>query len=163
MQLRLRGSRRHAENAADLLVLVAFDVVQHEHRAGAVRQLLDGRLQVHAQVQVLRARRVRNLEHWLAVGEEPFAGGAERPEPLDDHVHRQAVEPRRKRRLTAKQGELLPRADKDVLRQLVGCVGAGHPSRQIEDARHMSPVYPFESRRIPLGRKDNVVHRHLVG
>jgi hypothetical protein len=70
------------------------------------------------------------------------------------------VQPGGERRLSAKEGELLPRADEDVLRQLFGCVGAGHAPRKIEDARHMGPVNPLESRRIPLGRKDNVVHRH---
>ena len=45
MQLRLRRARRDAEHLADLFVPVALDVVQHEHRPGAVRQLLDRRLQ----------------------------------------------------------------------------------------------------------------------
>ena len=40
---------------------------------------------------------------------------------------------------------------------------ATHPPCEVEDARHMGPVYPFESRRIPFGRKGNVVHRYLVG
>ena len=86
---------------------------------------------------LVRTRR-RQVEHRLAIGQEPLARRAERPEPLDDHVHGQPVQPGRERRLAAKQRELLPRPDEDVLRQLVGCVGAGHPPREVENARHVA-------------------------
>ena len=36
MELRLRGSGGQAEHPADLLVPIAFDVVEHEHLARAV-------------------------------------------------------------------------------------------------------------------------------
>jgi len=121
---------------------------------------LDRGLQVHAEVHVLRSRGRCDVEHCLAIRQEPLPRRAERPEALDDHVHGEPVQPRRKRRLAAEQGELLPRPDEHVLGQLLGCVGAGHPPRQVEDARHMGPVYPLESRRIPLSSKDDVVHRH---
>jgi len=141
-------------------VLVTLDIVQHEHGAGAGRQLRDRRLQIHAEVDVLGARRRRHLQHGLAIAEEPLAGRAERAKALDDHVHGQPVEPRRERRLAAKQRELLPRADKDVLREFIGCFGSGHPPREVENPRHVGPVDPFESGRLSLSSKDDVFHRH---
>ena len=105
----------------------------------------------------------RHFEHRLAIRQEPLARRAERPEPLDDHVHGEPVEPGRERRLASKQRELLPRPDEHVLRQFFGCVGTGHPPREIENPRHMRLVYPLESRRIPLTRKDDVVHQHYFG
>jgi hypothetical protein len=71
------------------------------------------------------------------------------------------MQPGRESRLPSKERELLPRPDEHVLRQFLGCVGSGHSPRKVENARHMGPVYPFESRRISLSRKDDVVHRHL--
>jgi hypothetical protein len=127
---------------------------------GTVRQQFDRGLQIHAEVHVLGSRRRCHVEHRFAIRQEPLARRAERPEPLDDNVHGQPVQPRRKRRLATEQCELLPRADEHVLRQLLGCVRSGHPPREIEDTRQMGPVYPFESRRIPLSSKDDVVHRH---
>ena len=112
---------------------------------------------------MLGARRRRHFQHRLAVADEPLAGRAKRAKPLDDHVHGQPVQPRRERRLAAKQGELLPRADEDVLREFIGCVGSGHPPRQIENARQVGPVDPFESSRISLSSKDDVFHRHYFG
>ena len=142
---------------------VPFDVVQHEHRSSAVRtKQMDLSMDLQAAIAQLPHGR-RHFEHRLAVRQKPLARRAERPEALDDHVDGEPVEPGRERRLAAKQRELLPRPDEDVLRQFLGRVGAGHPPREIENPRHVRLVYPLESRRIPLTRKDNVVHQQDFG
>src|SRR5260370_35257471 len=41
VQLRLRISHRASHNACDLVMLVSLDVMQHEHRPVARRQLFD--------------------------------------------------------------------------------------------------------------------------
>ncbi len=46
MQLRLRGSRRHAEHLGDLFVFVAFNVMQDEHSARTWGQAGDRLLEV---------------------------------------------------------------------------------------------------------------------
>ena len=46
MELRFGGSGRHAEHVGDLFVLVALDVVQHEHTARTGRQSLDCFLEI---------------------------------------------------------------------------------------------------------------------
>ena len=163
MQLRLRRTGRHPQQRADLLVPIPLDIVEHEDRSRARRQLFDGGLQIDAPIQVLRACRRRHIEQRLAVCQESLPSHSERSKPLDDDVHRQPVQPRRERRLAAKQGELLPRADEYVLRQFIGCVGAGHPPREVENPRHVRLVDPLESRRISFSSKDDVVHRHLFG
>ena len=73
------------------------------------------------------------------------------------------------RRLIGPQFNQLSGDDGLALAQMAvggdGCISVtgNIAPRQVEDARHMCPVDPLESRRIPVGRKDDVVHRHLIG
>ena len=59
------------------------------------------------------------------------------PESLDDDVDRQPVEPGAEGRLAAKAAELLPDADEDILRELVGVASAGHPPDETVDLRQV--------------------------
>src|SRR5205823_1308485 len=79
------------------------------------------------------------------------------PPPLDDDVYGQAVQPRRERRFPAKLPELLPRADEDVLRDLVGLVAPEHPAREAVNPPDVRPVEALEGGRVPGGRQGDVV------
>ena len=66
------------------------------------------------------------------------------PEALDDDVDREAVQPGGERRVAAEAAELLPDADEDVLRQLVGVAAARHPPDEAVHARQVRAVEPLE-------------------
>ena len=104
----------------------------------------------------------QSLENRLAVRQKPITRGAQRPEALDDDVHRQAMQPRGERRLAAKRPELLPDANEHVLGQLVGRIRAGHAPREVVHTAQMGLVYALERARIPLSRKGDIVHRHII-
>src|SRR5450759_744768 len=143
VQLRFRCARRNLEHRRDLVVLVPFHVVQHEDLAGAVRELLERGFEVHAEIARLRGARQR-LEDVLAVV-QPRPPHLVRPEPLDDDVHGEAVQPRGERGVAPKRPKLLPEADEDVLRELVGVATRRHPPDEAVDARQMRPVEFLES------------------
>ena len=116
MELRLRRSHCNVHVIRDLLVPVAFHVVQHEHHAGLFRQVGDGALEVDALaggVAPATAHRLDQLEH---VG----AAFVLRSIPLLSHahqhlIHRQPVQPRREHRFGLQERELFPRVDEHIL------------------------------------------------
>src|SRR5439155_7283703 len=87
----------------------------------------------------------------------PLAVDGKGPPPLDDDVDGQAVQPRRERRFPAKLPELLPCADEDVLRDLVGLVAPEHPAREAVNPPDVRPVEALEGGRVPRGRQGDIV------
>src|SRR4051812_2676326 len=67
-----------------------------------------------------------------------------RPEPLDDDIDGQAVQPRREGGIAAKGPKLLPDANEHVLRQFIGVAAARHPSYKTVHSRQVSPVELLE-------------------
>ncbi len=128
--------------------------MQHEDLPRAGRQLFDRRLEIHSQVATGR-RDCDDVESRRVV-RHPFALDRIGAPPLDDHVDRQPVEPGRERRLASELPQLLPRADEDVLRDLVSLVAADHAPGQTVNPRHMRPVEPLEGVRIPAGRQGHI-------
>src|SRR4029453_1532585 len=57
MELRFRHTGGNREHGRDLVMLVAFDVVQHEDLARAVGQLHERRLEVHREIPRSQGRR----------------------------------------------------------------------------------------------------------
>src|SRR5436853_574694 len=154
MELRFRRPRDDPEHVRDLLVLVAFHVVQHEHLARAVGKPPDRLLEIERQLVYHGATRHR-VEHILGIViASPF--GAERRAACQDHVDRQAVQPGPERRLAAERAELAPGADEHILRDVVSHVGIDHPARQAVDPRHVEAVQPLERAPVATGGERHV-------
>jgi len=68
MQLCLRRADRHAELAADLFVLPAFDIMQHEHGPCARRQLRHRLLEIGALAGAERRQRLTGCLEHIVVG-----------------------------------------------------------------------------------------------
>src|SRR5439155_7171615 len=146
VQLGLGRSRGDAEEPRDLLVPVAFDVVQHEHHPRPLRQARNPLLEIHAVLAPARAR-LDPLQHFV-VSQEPGALGRERGPLAEDEVHRQAVEPCGEARLAAERVQLLPRAHEHVLGQLRGAVEAHHPAGQRVHPVHVLLVQAAKGLRV---------------
>src|SRR4051794_12916001 len=109
MELCFRRARRYLEERGDLVMFVSFHVVQHEDLSRAVGQLLERGLEVHGQIPRMRWAGER-VEDLFAVV-HALTPCLLRPEPLDDDIDGQAVQPRRERGVASKGPELLPYAN----------------------------------------------------
>ena len=56
-----------------------------------------------------------------------------------------------------KRPELLPDADEDVLRELVGVAAAGHPAHEAVHARQVRVIHPLERRHVSRRGQRHVV------
>src|SRR5947209_12413736 len=119
VQLRLGGADGAAEYLRDLLVLVAFDIVEDEGGAVAGRQLLQGLVERHAVDQRRPLHPARR-----DAGRERMRRGVlqrllpARPAPAETHqdlVDREAMKPRGELRLAAETSDLAVQQDEDVL------------------------------------------------
>src|SRR5262245_55382345 len=114
-------------------MLVAFDVVQHEHAARARWQSGDGLLEIEEIAGSERgAYDPRNRVDSTAVllvgllDSRPLS--AVRLSRVEHDVHGQPVQPRPEGALTAEQVQLFPGTDEDVLGQFLRARAvAGHP------------------------------------
>jgi len=76
---------------------------------------------------------------------------------VQHHVHGEPVQPGAECALAAKQVQLFPRSDEDVLRQLLGARPAvHHPGAEGEDPRDVQTVQPFEGTTISRSREADV-------
>lgn len=149
MELGLDGPHGHSQEAGDLFVLVAFDVVQDEDGAGAVGQPGDGALQ--GQVRLGHgALRLSQVGREVLVALLPAAVGAHLPQ---DDPGGQAVEPGAERALAAEGGERSPGRDERLLGHLLGETGiAGHAQGEGMDPPVVEPVELLERARVPPAR-----------
>src|SRR5207253_5526043 len=151
MQLRPAGSFCGSGHLRDLSMLIALDVVQHEHGTRAGWQRGDRALEIDRVADGSGAD-VR-AEH-AVIGRVPAVGGRvlsalgllffshlKLLTPLlaanvaEHEVHREPIDPARKRRLSAPRAESLPDMNEDVLRQLGGALSrAAHSETQREHA-----------------------------
>src|SRR5215207_7962558 len=121
MQLRFTSTSGDAANLGDLLVLVAFYVVQNENLSGTLRQLFHCRRYVHS-VTVTRSDR-RLLQRCLPIFRfildcSPSRSCLVLPIGQDD-VHCDPVNPCRELRFTSELRQLFPCSHKHILRQLL--------------------------------------------
>ena len=80
-------------------------------------------------------------------------------ESLDHDIDRQPVEPGAEGRLAAKASELLPDADEDILRELVGVASAGHAPDETVDLRQVGAIEALEGADVPARGKRHVIRR----
>src|SRR3989442_64194 len=154
VQLRFRRSRDDAEHVGDLVVLVALDVVQHEHLARAVGEAAHRVVEVHRDVRGMRPARRRFERRGGVVEASPLH--AERRAPRQDHIHGQAVQPGPEGRFAPEGRELLPGADEDVLGDVVGSFQTHHAAHQAVDARRVRAVQALERTPVPARREGRV-------
>ena len=145
------------EQRRDLVMLEAFDVVQHEDLARAVGQLLERGLEIHPEVARLR-RTGQHLENIFAV-DHPAAPDLLGTEAFDHHVHGEAMQPGGERRVAAKRAELLPQPDEDILGELVGVAPGGHPADEAVHARQVRAVDGLEGNGVSRRGTCHVRHR----
>ena len=161
MQLRFRGSRRYAEHLGDLLVFVAFDIVQDEDAASAGRQACDCFFHVeHVARRERRSNDARVRVHptrFLIVLLEARALSSLTLSRVEHHVDRQTMQPGSERALATKQPQLLPRTDEDVLCQLFGAGAVGdHAGAKREHSVDVLSVQPLERTTISSRRTRDV-------
>ena len=159
MQLSLASTRGYAAHLGDLLMLVTFNVMQNENLSGSWWQLVHRPRNVHP-VSVTRRDR-RFLERRFAVIRFVFHSPLAIPCFIlsigEYDVHRDAMNPRRKLRVTSELREFFPGSHKHILRQLLAPqLAATHPRAQREHPVHMCPVQPLERSPIAGCRKGNI-------
>lgn len=145
MQLRLGGSGGDAEHLGDLLVLVAFHIVECEDPPRPFGQCGDRLLQIHpvAGRVVSRDEPVDSLT--IVISIEPIVPSAFRFPFVEHEVHRDPVQPGAKRRFAPKQVQLLPGANEHVLGELLGTPAIiHHPHAQRVHSRDVQMVQTFE-------------------
>src|SRR5688572_23607867 len=143
------------------MMFVALDIVQDEHFPRGRGEALERRIEIHAEVAAAPCRR-HPLQRVLAVADEAVPQRAERAKALDNHIDREAVEPRGEGGVAAKRAELLPGAHEHVLRQLVGGIRSRHAAGQPVHPRDMPRINAFERNRIAASRECDIgVSRRL--
>src|SRR5688572_26001076 len=116
MQLSLYGTRRAADHLRDFLMLVAFDIVQHERLAGAGWQRRNRTFQVHTVVGIITAA-PGPLENPRILHTLDAADATTRRAAVLEHdIDRDPVQPGRELTVSAKRAQLLPDAHEDILR-----------------------------------------------
>ena len=145
MELRLRRPRCHAEHLGDLFVLVAFYIMQDENASSTGRKPFNRLLEVEeiawCQRHSNHAWQRIHPTAFLIVLFEPSALPSITLSRVEHEVHGEPMQPRRKRALAAKQVQLFPRPNKDVLRQLLGAFTVGdHSCAEREHSIDVLPV-----------------------
>src|SRR5205085_8156954 len=140
----------------DLLVLVAFDVVEDEGGAVAGRQLPQGLVERHAvnewhPLEAARRAAVReDLRRRILKGVLPA-----RLAPAETHqdlVDREAVKPGGELRLAAETSDLAVQEDEDVLRDVFGLGDVlRHAQAEAVDEPVVEAVNLLEGARVPSG------------
>ncbi len=152
MQLCFRGADGHAGQLRNLGVPVALDVVQHQHRAGPLREPRDGPLEVGLQrtrdVAGTDRRALHVLVHGRLVAHAPYPDAA----VAERDIHRQAVQPGSEAAVAAELRQLAPGPDEGLLQEVLGqrrITAAQSPAERV-DAVAMRAIQPLEGRRITL-------------
>jgi len=153
VQLPLGCPRRNADQFGDLPMLVPLDVVQDEHLPRGIRQAADGGLEVDGKNTVLWRNRQSPQLVLVVILPAPPASLAL---VLDDDVDREPVQPSAELRIPAETVESLPRADEDVLREVLGQLESRHPARERVDSGDVKAVQAFECLSVTLARQGNV-------
>ena len=154
VHLGLRRPFSDPENLGDLLVLQAFDVVQHERRPASLRQLSERALEIHLAHRPLRqaaAARIRNPGLVVQRVGDLAAARRAAPQIVEAQIRGQPIEPRSERGVAAKRIELPVRRQEDVLQEIfrIGRV-AEHPGGQAEQPAGVRAVQLLERARIAL-------------
>jgi len=161
MQLRFRRSRCHAEHLGDFFVLIAFDVVKNEHSPRSCGQPANCFLEIEKVARCQRrsdnsGMRVHSSSV-IVILFEPRTAATFALSSIEHDVHRQAMKPGAERALAAKELQLLPRPNEDVLRELFGAAAvARHPSAEGEDSIDVVAVEAFESTPVSSRRSRDV-------
>jgi len=156
MELRFGGSGRHAEHLGDFFVFVAFDVVQHEHTTRTRGKSFDRFLEVE---QIAGSERhsddtsVCVHAHLLIVLLEPRLLASFGFPRVENDVDRQPVQPGRERALASEEVQLFPRADEDILGELLRpATVRNHAGTEREHPVRVVTVESFERTPVP-GRR----------
>jgi len=158
MQLRLYRSNRNAQLRGDLLVLIAFDIVENEGEPGSFGQRRDCAFDIHPRLDSARPR---------GAGEPPSVFHREHPRRapvlasriLQHRVDGKPVQPRRERGFAAEGVEPAPSFYEDILQQFCGVGSVAGPESKTErvDARRMLAIQELECIDIASLRAPNVL------
>ena len=156
MQLCFRRTYGHAQLVADLFVSPAFDIVQHQYRAGTRRQQSDGALELIA---------LGGAERCLAgIGQLLVIDHAYRIRAACTYIHQcdidgKPVQPGTEGAFVAEIRQLLPGAHESVLGQIFrsGVVIAGQPKNRAMHAAYVQVIQPLERAPVARGCRTNVI------
>src|ERR1700682_2118561 len=150
VKLRFASARGDPTQLRDLLVLVPFNVVEHEDVSRSWRQLGNRVCEVHS---LYVHRRPRNFSPPFVadiafISSRGFlALGLSR---IQNHVDRETMQPGRKSALTPELWELFPGSHEYVLCQLLALrPAAAHPGAQRIHPVGVRPVQPLECLAVP--------------
>ena len=159
VQLGLRGANGDPRHLRNLLVLIAFDVIQDEDATRPIGQSGHCPFEVHrlARFADWGGGRIEQVEILGRLMPAPAALAAESPHDLVDG---DPVQPRGKGALAAVAAELMPHPHKDILGQLLGeALIAGQPKAERVHPPDVRVVERPKGDRIPgLGGANGVSH-----
>ena len=161
MQLRLRGSRRHAEHLGDLFVFVAFNVVQEKNAARSGGQASDRLLEIEHIARCQRHSddtcvRVHSACFVIVLLESRSLPPIALP-CVEHDVDCQSMQPSPERALAPEEMQLLPRTDEDILRQLLRATAiSDHADAERENPVYVQPVEPLERTPVSSRRSRDV-------
>lgn len=139
MELRFAAARRNAQLVANLFVGIPLNIMEDKDGAGATRQPADRIFQIDfvGHGDIARCANV-GVVHFLRC---PTVMNRHRLATRERHIHRDSVQPGGKRCVSPKTGQLVPHANKHVLRDFLSQYPiAQHPRTQGIDPIDVDPV-----------------------
>jgi hypothetical protein len=148
-----RRADSYSEQGCDLLVAVAFHIVQHDVPA---QPCVDGRkrgIEIQPKMRVhLSPHRQLRREVRVALLAAPFALGT-----ADEDVHRQPMKPRADKSVATKRSELSLRTNEDVLCRLVRQLATDETPGEHMDTFRVGAIKPPECIHVATRGGSNVL------